>query len=139
MIILDTNVLSELMKLAPDRLVARWLDGRAPESVWTTAISVYELRVGIERMAAGRRRRDLEGQFERVIFEDLQQRVLTFDRPAAYDAAALEAKRRAAGRPAEVRDTMIAGIVISRRAEFATGNVRHFADLGLRVIDPWAT
>jgi hypothetical protein len=137
-IILDTNVLSELMKLAPDPSVARWLDGRAPESVWTTAISVYELRVGIERMPPGRRRRDLEGQFERVIFEDLRERVLAFDRPAAYDAAALEAKRRAAGRPVEVRDTMIAGIILSRRAEFATGNVRHFTDLGMRVIDPWS-
>lgn len=138
MIILDTNVLSELMKLAPDSSVARWLDSRAPESVWTTAISVYELRVGIERMAQGRRRRGLESEFERVIFEDLRERVLTFDRPAAYDAAALEAKRRTAGRPVEVRDTMIAGIAISRRAEFATGNVRHFADLGVRVIDPWS-
>jgi predicted nucleic acid-binding protein len=137
-IILDTNVLSELMKLAPDSSVARWLDSRAPESVWTTAISVYELRVGIERMAQGRRRRGLESEFERVIFEDLRERVLTFDRPAAYDAAALEAKRRTAGRPVEVRDTMIAGIAISRRAEFATGNVRHFADLGVRVIDPWS-
>ncbi|MGB9365379.1 MAG: type II toxin-antitoxin system VapC family toxin [Xanthobacteraceae bacterium] len=139
MIILDTNVLSELMKLTPDPSVARWLDGHAPESVWTTAVSVYELRVGIERMAPGRRRRDLEGQFERVIFEDLRERVLAFDRPAAYNAAALEAKRRTAGRPVEVRDTMIAGIVTSRRAEFATGNVRHFADLGVRVIDPWST
>ena len=139
MIILDTNVISALMTDEPEPAVAHWLDRQPRESVWTTSITVFELRFGIERLPTGRKRRKLEDQFERVIHDDIQRRVISLDETAARDAAAIAARRETRGTPIEIRDTMIAGIVISRRAEFATRNVRHFRDLSLVVIDPWNT
>jgi predicted nucleic acid-binding protein len=137
-IILDTNVVSALMTDEPDPVVTDWLDLRAPESVWTTSITIFELRFGIERLPASRKRRELEDQFERVIHDDMQRRVLALDDNAAREAAILSARRKTRGTAVDTRDTMIAGIAISRRAELATHKVRHFRDLGLPVIDPWA-
>lgn len=137
MIVLDTNIVSALMRASSEPSVVQWLDGYASDSIWTTAVTVYELRSGIERLSQSRKRRDLEDQFERVIFDDLQEQVLSFDGAAAYEAAVLDARRRMGGQPVEIRDSMIAGIVLSRRAEFATRNVRHFGDLGVPVINPW--
>jgi len=137
-IILDTNVISALMTDRPEPVVARWLDRNAPESIWTTSVTVFELRFGIERLPPSRKRRELEDQFSRILQEDLQGRVLALDEPGAYGAAVLAAQRQSQGRPIETRDAMIAGIAISRRAELATRNVRHFAGLRVPVIDPWA-
>jgi hypothetical protein len=122
----------------PEPAVARWLDRNAPESVWTTSVTIFELRFGIERLPASRKRRDLEDQFGRVIHDDIQDRVLALDLAAAGEAAILSARGHSRGQPIETRDAMIAGIALSRRAELATRNVRHFRDLGLPVIDPWA-
>jgi len=122
----------------PEPVVARWLDQNAPESVWTTSVTVFELRFGIERLPAGRKKRDLQEQFSRVIEEDIQGRVLALDHGAAHEAAILSARAQSRGRPIETRDSMIAGIAILRRADLATRNVRHFSELGLPVIDPWA-
>ena len=138
MIILDTNVVSALMMNNPDPAIIRWLDHHPPESVWTTAVTVFELRVGIERLPPSRKRRELEEQFDRVIHQDLDDRVLVLDASAAEKAAVLSARRQERGRPIEIRDTMIAGIVLARRAELATSNVRHFQDLAVPVIDPWS-
>ena len=88
-------------------------------------------------LPASRRQRSLEESFTRVIGEDIQDRILAFDFAAARETAALAARREKRGEPVDLRDTMIAGIVISRRAQFATRNVRHFADLELSVVDPW--
>jgi toxin FitB len=137
-IILDTNVISALMTDEPEPTVSNWLDRCPPESIWTTAITVFELRLGIERLPTSRKRRELEDQFARLIQDDLQDRVLAFDSSAAHEAAALSARRQLRGTPVELRDTMIAGIVIARRAHLATRNTRHFGDLGVTVIDPWA-
>jgi predicted nucleic acid-binding protein len=137
-IILDTNVVSALMTDEPDATVARWLDRQPRESIWTTTVTIFELRVGIELLPVSRKRQRIEEQFSRFVHEDIQDRVLTLDARAAHEAAILSARRRLRGMPIETRDTMIAGIVISRRAEFATRNVRHFADLDA-VIDPWDT
>jgi toxin FitB len=139
MIVLDTNVVSSLMRDHPDAKVADWLDRLPESSVWLTAISIFELRYGIEILAAGRRRRQLEHEFARVVDTDLQGRILPFDNEAAAAASLIAAARRKTGRPSEARDTMIAGIVVAQRADFATRNVRHFRDLSINVIDPWSS
>jgi hypothetical protein len=137
-ILLDTNVLSALMRREAEATVVGWLDAQPPESVWTTSITVFEVRLGLELLAAGRRRRLLEEAFAKALEEDLENRVADFDPPAAEAAARIAAERRRAGRPGEVRDVQIAGIAMSRKATLATRNLRHFEDLGLNLVDPWS-
>ncbi len=137
MIILDTNVLSELMQKLPERTVVEWLDRQPAESVWITSITVFEARFGLALLPSGRRQRTLEEAFERWLEEDLEKRILDFDVAAANEAAALGAARRKAGRPVDMRDTQIAGIALSRRATLATRNTRHFSGLEIPVVDPW--
>ena len=137
MIILDTNVLSALMQATPDVRVVAWLDRQAPESIWTTSITLFESRLGLALLPEGRRRQALEASFEQLLNEDLQNRVLVFDTAAALEAAALAATRRRAGRPIDLRDTQIAGIAVARRASIATRNLRHCQDLAVPVINPW--
>jgi len=138
MIVLDTNVLSALMQREADPAVVRWLDLQPSESVWTTAVTVFEIRFGLELLAAGRRRRQLEDAFSRVLDEDFQGRILPFDHEAAQEAASRAAERRAVGKPVDFRDIEIAGIVSARRATLATRNARHFLDLRIELVDPWA-
>lgn len=139
MIILDTNVLSALMRTEPEAAVVRWLDHQPAESIWITSITLFEARLGLALLPKGRRRQSLESAFDRLLEEDLENRVLDFDRAAATEAAALAAARQRAGRTVDMRDTQIAGIALARRAALATRNVRHFRDLGVTVIDPWET
>ncbi len=137
MIILDTNVLSALMQATPDVRVVAWLDRQAPESIWTTSITLFESRLGLALLPEGRRRQALEASFEQLLNEDLQNRVFVFDTAAALEAAVLAATQRRAGRPVDLRDTQIAGIAVARRASIATRNLRHFQDLAVPVINPW--
>src|SRR6266581_3131533 len=131
MIILDTNVLSALMRTAPDAPVVTWLDRQPAESVWITSITVFEARLGLALLPQGRRQRALEAAFARLLEDDLENRVLDFDAAAA---ASLAADRQRAGRLVDVRDTQTAGIALSRHATLATRNVRHFADLNVPVV-----
>jgi toxin FitB len=137
MLILDSNVVSELMVAEPHAAVIAWLDRQSWISLWTTAITVLEIRSGLAGMPSGRRRTDREEAFERLIEQNFERRVLPFDHVAAEEASSLMDVRRRAGRPQELRDTMIAGIALAQRATLATRNVRHFDDLKLAVIDPW--
>jgi toxin FitB len=137
-ILLDTNVLSALMRDPPNPIVLRWLDAQAPERVWTTAVSAFEVRFGLARLAEGRRRAALEAAFEALLREDLAGRVAPLDRAAAEAAGLLAARREAAGRAVDIRDTLIGGIALARRAAVATRNVRHFDDLETGVVNPWA-
>ena len=137
MIILDTNVLSALMRTTPEPPVVAWLDHQPSESVWITSITLFEARLGLALLSAGRRRRTLEATFEQLLREDLENRVLDFDSAAAIAAASIAAERQKAGRPVDMRDTQIAGIALARRATLATRNVRHFGDLKVPVVDPW--
>jgi predicted nucleic acid-binding protein len=137
MIILDTNVLSELMLLAPNQKVVSWLDQQAWPSLWTTSITVFEIRAGIEILAHGRRQITLARAFEEIL-TNMKQQILFFDTEAAEHASALTASRKTRGRPRELRDTMIAGIVVSRHATLATRNIRDFDDISALVVDPWA-
>ncbi len=137
MIILDTNVISALMQARPDPLVVAWLDAQPAESIWTNAVSIFEVRYGLHAMPPGRKQKALQDAFDLAIQQDLDNRVLDFDLPAANEAAKLAARLRATGRPVEIRDVQIAGIVAARRATLATRNTRHFADTGIPVVNPW--
>lgn len=139
MIVLDTNVVSALMQRDPDLAVIAWLDGLPAESVWTTSITVFEVRLGLEILAAGQRRRQLEEAFAKALEEDFEGRVLPFDQAAADAAGRIAAERRQAGRTVEIRDVQIAGITRARKATLATRNLRHFEGCGLALIDPWST
>jgi hypothetical protein len=137
-ILLDTNVVSALMRHDPDSIVVSWLDSLPPESVWTTSITVFEIRLGLELLVAGRRRRLLEESFAKALEEDFESRVLSFDQAAAQAAGRIAAERRRAGRTVEVRDVQIAGIAAARKATIATRNLRHFQGLDLALVDPWS-
>lgn len=138
MILLDTNVISALMQQEIDPVVVAWLDSLPSESIWTTSITVFEIRFGLELLASGRRRRSLEEAFRQMLEEDLDGRVVPFDEAAAQAAGQLAAQRRRSGRTIEIRDVQIAGVAAARRAAIATRNVRHFEDLDLEVLDPWS-
>ena len=138
MIVLDTNVLSALMLDPADAAVVAWLDGQPRISIWTTSINLFELRYGIEALAAGRKRSRLQQAIERLLDEKIEHRIAGFDEAAANATAILTAERRCSGRPVDLRDGMIAGIAIACQAALATRNVRHFADLPIAVVDPWS-
>ena len=125
------------MRREPETAVVEWLDQQPAESIWITSITLFETRYGLALLPNGRRRKALETAFEELLVEDLEGRVLDFDRSAAEAAAVLAADRQRDGRVIDVRDTQIAGIVIARRAKLATRNVKHFADLGAEIVNPW--
>lgn len=138
MILLDTDVLSALMATRPDPRVVAWLDRRPAISVWTSAVTVYEIRFGIDRLPPGRRRDALDAAFAAFLAEDIEGRVVPLDGAAAASAGAVAARLGSAGRSIEIRDAMIAGIALARRATLATRNVGRFGGTGVPVDDPWA-
>ena len=135
MIILDTNVISALMRVEPEQSVIEWLDGQPSSSIWITAVTVMEIHFGLQTMAPVRRRQGFMKSFEQLLQSEIEGRIAPFDTDAARHAADLMAARK--GRPGEVRDTMIAGIALARHATLATRNSSHFADLSVPVINPW--
>jgi len=137
MIILDSNVLSELMRPKPELRVIQWLDRQPRTSIWTTSVTILEIRFGLRVMPAGRRR-DIYSQALARLLDGIEHRVAAFDTEAAEEACSLMASRKIKGRPRELRDTMIAGIVLARRATLATRNTLHFEDVGATLVDPWA-
>jgi len=137
MIILDTNVLSALMRETPDENVLAWLDRQPRTSVWTSSITVLEINFGLQIMAGGRRRSALQQAFDRVL-DAIGGRVAAFDAAAARRAGDLMALRQRKGRPGDLRDTMIAGIALARHASLATRNTAHFQDAQVSLINPWA-
>jgi toxin FitB len=137
MIIVDSNVISALMLAVPDAAVVSWFDRQPRTSVWTTAVTIFEIRSGLAGMPIGRRRSSLQSLFDRLIEEKLERRVLPFDHAAAEEAASLTAERQRTGRVGDLRDTLIASIALAHRATLATRNVRHFAGLSVPVVNPW--
>jgi predicted nucleic acid-binding protein len=136
MIILDTNVVSALMRNSPEPDVAKWLDRQPPSSIWTTSITILEIGVGLRILPAGRKQTFLSEGFEGLL-NRIQHRIAVFGEESARLAAGLTATRQKNGRVGEVRDTMIAGIVLTHRARLATRNISHFDDIGATVINPW--
>lgn len=137
MIILDTNVLSELMRRRPEPAVLAWLDQQTSQAVWITTVTLFEARFGLALLPTGRRRTALQAAFDLILRQDFENRVLSFDVEAAAQAATLATRRQRAGRPGDMRDTQIAGIAQARRATIATRNVRHFEGLDVAVVNPW--
>jgi predicted nucleic acid-binding protein len=138
MIILDTNVLSALMQQSADPVVVAWLDDQSAESIWLTSVTLFEVRYGLELLPDGRKKLSLQEHFETLLRNDLNHRVLLFDAVAATEAALLAARRKALGQPVDMRDTFIAGIALAKRATLVTRNVKHFDDLAVPVVNPWA-
>jgi len=138
MILLDTNVVSALMRQDPEPVVVSWLDDQPAESIWTTSITVFEVRTGLELLKPGRRRQQLERAFDELLAEDFEGRVQPFDQAAALAAGSIAAKRQSVGQTLEIRDIQIAGIATARKAILATRNLRHFDGLGIDLVDPWA-
>ncbi len=137
MILLDTNVLSELMRLAPEAAVERWLAGQPAASVFLSAVTEAELRYGVALMPAGRRRSELAAAIEAMLAEDFSGRILPFDSQAAIAFAGIAAERRRSGRPISQADAQIAAIARSRGAVLATRNVADFDGCGVGIVDPW--
>jgi toxin FitB len=137
MIILDTNVLSALMNAAPDPRVVAWLDAQPRSSIWTTSITILEIRFGLQIMSVGRKRSTLLQAFESTLTK-IDHRVVDFDESAAQQAGDLMAARQQKGWPGDLRDTMVAGIAITRHATLATRNGSHFSDIPAIVVNPWA-
>jgi toxin FitB len=137
MIVLDTNVLSELMgHRAPP--VVEWLDDQDAADVATTAVTLAELLYGIVRLDAGARRAGLAAAMQRLVVDKLGGRVIPFDGAAAVQYGELVATRERRGRPIDVPDAQIAAICRVRAATLATRNVRDFEATGVAVINPWA-
>jgi predicted nucleic acid-binding protein len=137
MIILDTNVLSALMRHSAEKKVVEWLDKQPRTSIWTTSVTILEIRYGLQILPAGKRRSALIQTFEKVLVDKIESRVAPFDTAAAQQAGDLIALRHRQGRPEELRDTMIAGIVLASHATLATRNTSHFEDLSVPVVNPW--
>jgi predicted nucleic acid-binding protein len=137
MIVVDTNVVSELMLPSPADAVIEWTSAQEAHTLYFTTISEAELRYGVAILPIGRRREQLLVAVEHMLREDFAGRVIPFDRQAARAYAAIAAARRAAGRPIKYADCQIAAIARSVGASVATRNVRDFEGCGIDVINPW--
>jgi hypothetical protein len=137
-IVLDTNVISAVMRRDPSPSVLRWLDERETTSLFLTSVTLAEIRYGLRIMPDGRRRRGLEMRFEELVSRGFQQRLLAFDETAAHAYAEVMAHRKEIGRPMSAFDGQIAGIARSRGFAVATGNVRDFEGCGLEILNPFS-
>lgn len=138
MFILDTNVLSELMRDEPDARVLGWVAGQRVDLLFTTAVSEAEVLSGLAFMATGRRRQMLEAAARGMFLDDFAGRVLPFDTAAAEAYAEIFAGRRQMGRPISGADLMIAAIARARDGAVVTQDRGGFAGCGVAVVDPWA-
>ncbi len=137
MMVLDTNVLSELMKAAPSKRVSVWLGKHPASSLFSTTVTFAEILYGVALLAKGKRRRALEEAVHAMFEEDLHGRVLSFDSASARSYAEIVARRRRTGRPIAQMDAQIAAIAHSRGAALVTRNVVDFVDCGIELFDPW--
>lgn len=138
MILLDTNVVSELMRPVPDAHVRRWMGTLSPASLYLSTVSQAELLYGVALLPAGRRRETLATTVTAVCDRVFAGRILSFDSAAATAYADIAAHRRRTGRPIPEFDAQIAAIARSRGAALATRNVADFADCHIAIVDPWA-
>lgn len=137
MIVLDTNVISELFRPEPDPKVVAWVGRLSGEDLFTTAVTQGELLFGLYSMTNGRRKADLLQKLTQLFEQELAGHVLAYDGEAADAHAQIAAARRAQGRPTGMPDAMIAGITRSRGATLATRNTRDFEGCGIELVDPW--
>ena len=137
MVVIDTNIVSELMRAEPSAEVLAWMNDRPPRELFVTAVTEAEVRTGIALLPEGRRRRGLAEACERAFGSLFAGRVLPFDSDAARAYAEIAAARRVLGRPVSQADGQIGAIARSRSMAVATRNIRDFEDMGIDVFDPW--
>lgn len=137
MILLDTNVISELMRAKPAQIVLDWFGIHDAGNLYISAVTEAELRTGVAILPDGQRRDHLQLAIDAMIDQDFQGRVLPFDSLAAKAYAEIAAQRRASGRPIAEADCQIAAIARATDAPIATRNVKDFDGCGVRVINPW--
>ena len=138
MILLDTNVVSELMRKSPEPAVEVWTASQSAEELFFSAVGEAELRYGAAILPTGRRRETLFSDIKAMLREAFGDRVLSFDSDAARHYGDIAAMRRSAGRRVAAADCQIAAIARSRGLAVATRNTRHFVDMELDLVDPWA-
>jgi len=137
LIILDTNVVSELIRAAPDPGVQAWVNSRPSTQVATTAVTAAELHYGVARLPAGQRRQQLAVAVSALLNDALRSRIMPFDERAARRYADVVTGREQAGRPIQVADAQIAAICRELGAVLATRNVKDFAETGIDLVNPW--
>lgn len=137
MTILDTTVISELLRPAPEPIVEQWLSAQNGLNVYLTSVSLAELRYGLAIMGNGKRRAALVDAVDQILCEDLAGRILPCDSAAAQSYASIAAERRAAGRPIAQADCQIASIAHTRGATVATRNTPDFEGCDIDLINPW--
>ena len=137
MVVLDTDVVSELMRQSPDPPVDAWAAGYAAEKLYFSAVSEAELRYGAAIMPEGQRRDTLVSDIESMLLAAFDNRILPFDSEAASAFAEIVAARRRIGRPISQPDCQIAAIARSRGMAVATRNLCDFVGMGIELIDPW--
>jgi hypothetical protein len=137
MIVLDTNVLSEVLRPVPEARVMTWLRSQPRSSLFTTTVTRGEVLYGLRLLPEGQRRLGLWAAALAIFDEDFSGQVLSFDSGAADAYAEIAANRRSAGKPVSQFDAMIAAICRSRGASLATRNVRDFANCGVTILNPW--
>ena len=137
MIVLDTNVVSELMRQAPEANVVSWVDQYPPDDVFITAVTAAELQYGVARLSDGRRKTVLTTKVAELLTEDFRDQILPFGGDEAAHYAQIAASREHDGRPISMADAQIAAICRRYRARLATRNIKDFVDTGVHVRNPW--
>ena len=137
MIVLDTNIVSELMKAAPDQAVLNWFAAQRAVDLFTTSICKAEILYGVAALPDGRRRVALAAAADEVFAGELADRVLPFDAAAAVHYAEIVTRRNSAGRPIGSMDAQIASIALVFGADVATRDIGDFTGCGVKVINPW--
>jgi len=136
-IIVDTNIISDVIGPRPTPSVFDWLRNQPVDDIWTTAITAAELRAGVAALIDGRRKRMLGEAVEQALYVDFSGRILPFDDAASVAYASISAARRRLGRNVGELDMQIAAIAVVRGATVATRNVTHFDESGVNLVNPW--
>lgn len=137
MFILDTNIVSELIKIQPEPKVVEWLDHIDDELIWTTSITAYEIQYGIMQLPAGKKRKQLKSDFDDMLRIDYRNRIIAFDAAAAIAAGKIAGTLKASGTNISALDIQIAGIVTVKGATLVTRNTKDFQHSGVRSVNPW--
>ncbi|MDR2013443.1 MAG: type II toxin-antitoxin system VapC family toxin [Rhodanobacter sp.] len=137
MIVLDTNIASELMRAWPEQRVLAWLDAQTSGDLFLTAISVAEILWGVARLPDGKRKQRMLEAAQTMFMEDFHERLLAFDEHSAVQYAQVVARRQSIGRPISMADAQIAAICLHHQAALATRNLKDFEAAGLDLVNPW--
>jgi predicted nucleic acid-binding protein len=137
MIVLDTNVVSEIIRPSPAAHVIHWISSQPTLLLYTTSITQAEMLYGMEILTKGKKKKALEAALSGMFEEDFRNRVLAFDSSCAQHFAEIAAGRKALGRPISQFDAQIAAIARSRKAILATRNTPDFTDCGIKIVNPW--